>query len=297
MGMTNPRDVITVFLIAVDMLTRFTRINHIRTMRMQFSRLDGEVMKRIVNIPFHSGALLLLCVALSSSCTSSNSKSPGIEAEKGEIVSPGPQAIPKGAWYNGTLRDSIPDGEGEMRFADGSSYFGSWVDGYRHGHGTYTDSQMIYVGEWKYDVPNGHGKANYSTGWSYEGEWANGNHHGFGRQVGTDGSISEGEFFNGAMNGKGRTTWPSGEVHEGYYKDGLIDGHGRRTYGNGQVYEGVWVDGGPSGRGKHTWPDGRVFVGMFVDGKANGEGVLTFPDGRVLKGFWRNDEYVGDKSD
>ena len=60
-----------------------------------------------------------------------------------------------GRTYNGVWRtkDTQLYGEGTISFHDGSLYSGGWMNGYRHGYGTYTDASgtVIYAGMWHED--------------------------------------------------------------------------------------------------------------------------------------------------
>ena len=62
-----------------------------------------------------------------------------------------------GRTYNGVWRteDTQLYGEGTISFPDGSLYSGGWMNGYRHGYGTYTDASggLMYAGVWFEDRP------------------------------------------------------------------------------------------------------------------------------------------------
>jgi hypothetical protein len=63
-----------------------------------------------------------------------------------------------GRTYNGVWRteDTQLYGDGTISFADGSLYVGGWMNGYRHGYGTYTDAsgEVSYAGVWHEDRPS-----------------------------------------------------------------------------------------------------------------------------------------------
>ena len=52
----------------------------------------------------------------------------------------GPMA---GAIYNGAFQNGVIEGKGKTSFADGSKYEGTYVDGQRHGRGTFTSPEGI----------------------------------------------------------------------------------------------------------------------------------------------------------
>ena len=62
-----------------------------------------------------------------------------------------------GRTYNGVwhTEDTQLYGEGTISFPDGSLYSGGWMNGDRHGYGTYTDASgsVMYAGVWYEDRP------------------------------------------------------------------------------------------------------------------------------------------------
>ena len=64
-----------------------------------------------------------------------------------------------------------------MRYVDGSSYTGKFVNGVRKGYGVLS-------------LPDGS---------SYEGQWKQDNQHGKGKLVTASGEVKEGKWFKGQM--------------------------------------------------------------------------------------------------
>lgn len=63
-----------------------------------------------------------------------------------------------GTIYSGTFFEGKYDGNGTVKYRDGSKYEGLWRTGERHGKGTfyfYGSSSLKYTGEWARDVKNG----------------------------------------------------------------------------------------------------------------------------------------------
>ena len=59
-----------------------------------------------------------------------------------------------------------------MKYADGSVYEGSWLDGERHGSGALTyNSGATYVGEYARGLKEGNGTYTWPDGAKYEGEY------------------------------------------------------------------------------------------------------------------------------
>lgn len=73
------------------------------------------------------------------------------------IFTAGNHPIFAGRTYNGVWRseDTQLYGEGTISFPDGSLYSGGWMNGHRHGYGTYTDASgtVMYAGMWHEDRP------------------------------------------------------------------------------------------------------------------------------------------------
>ena len=109
--------------------------------------------------------------------------------------------------YTGQTLLGKPDGYGQVRYADGSTYRGFFVKGQRHGQGTWTTADGMRVsGVWQADTlpegtlqtdstryegrlsacrrPQGQGRMTAADGATYWGEWTAGERHGFGIAIG-----------------------------------------------------------------------------------------------------------------
>lgn len=95
----------------------------------------------------------------------------------------------------------LPHGQGTRQNPDGSTYAGTWKDGFPDGRG-----------EWKAPPPSGD---------SYVGEWKRGKKHGFGLQIFTSGDSYEGDFASGKFQDRGKYTYANGDVFTGIYDDGI----------------------------------------------------------------------------
>lgn len=109
--------------------------------------------------------------------------------------------------YTGQTLLGKPDGYGQVRYADGSTYRGFFVKGQRHGQGTWTTADGMRIsGVWQADTlpegtlqtdstryegrlsacrrPQGQGRMTAADGATYWGEWTAGMRHGFGIAIG-----------------------------------------------------------------------------------------------------------------
>lgn len=128
-----------------------------------------------------------------------------------------------GDFYEGGLKNDHKHGRGVMRFADGRTFVGEYVNG-----------QMI------------EGKMTYQDGSTYAGSWVDGMRHGRGRCVFADQSIYEGEFREGEFFGYGRMAWSDGGWYEGEWFNGEMHGRGKEVRPDGTLrHEGEWSKGQP----------------------------------------------------
>lgn len=123
--------------------------------------------------------------------------------------------------YEGETKDGYFDGQGIIKYSNGSTYSGEWKSNLRHGKGTYTYYGQKYVGEWERDKKNGIGTSTNSDGSKYTGEWK-----------------------NNLKNGQGTYTYSNGVKYVGEWEDGLENGQGTITYfSGGPKHTGKWEDG------------------------------------------------------
>jgi hypothetical protein len=114
-----------------------------------------------------------------------------------------------------------------LRYRDGTTYEGSFLEGDRSGFGTYVvPNSFTYKGEWKNNSYHGNGRTDFSNGDSYEGEFVEGYFHGYGIWKVKDKNIYRGNFAAGARSGSGRIEWASGEWYEGEFENDAPHGVG-----------------------------------------------------------------------
>lgn len=188
--------------------------------------------------------------------------------------------------YEGNLKESVPDGHGQIRYYDGKVFVGEFKDGVANGTGTFTNEHgtklfegiyvngqrysgtmlnadgSTYTGGYKYGLPDGEGILKSSKGdVLFKGTFSTGNRYqGYGIETGKnpDGQSwkFEGEYQNGTWNGKGTISWSDGTKYVGDWKNGARTGHGVYTFnekrkGYGYKYDGGFLNGEYHGIG--TW--------------------------------------------
>ena len=151
--------------------------------------------------------------------------------------------------------------------SDTGTYTGQWEDGEPNGNGTIKwENGSVYEGEWKDGMENGQGVYTYASGDRYEGEMLNGRADGQGTFWGSSGSVYTGEWKDGQPNGQGTMTYANGDCYEGEWKDDYPNGQGTMTYANGECYTGEWLNGYFDGQGTYTFSNGAVQTGTWQNG-------------------------------
>lgn len=168
---------------------------------------------------------------------------------------------PKASASSGASIRSL-NGVHALQWEDGSFFFGTFVDGKKHGRGSWVDAAGNFM---------------------HEGEWRDDVMHGEGVQTWADGEVHEGQFRKGRFSGRGKTAWttrvaaPSAPAAE----RGIAS------------YEGQYSGGEKHGEGRFTWPDGRTYEGQWHRGKRHGNGTYTNSLGETVVGNWKADRLQG----
>lgn len=127
------------------------------------------------------------------------------------------------------------------RFQSGGKYAGSYINGIKHGEGTfiYPDGSK-YEGYWLNDVRHGRGKYTYPNGDIYEGEWADNHRHG------------QGEYIYADTGSKYKGMWVLGKMEEA----------GELIHANHRYVGGFQLDK-PKGKGKYVFDNGCEMLGRY----------------------------------
>lgn len=212
--------------------------------------------------------------------------------EKGKICGDVVYRTPQ-LYFEGTLVDNIPVGDGNMAQSDGSYYSGFWFDGKREGNGDMIfPNGDSYTGEWANNEFNGFGVYEYAAAKAiYQGEWASGLQNGNGFYKCPQFSYN-GQWDKGWMDGDGMLTFSNGDRYEGTVHENIIDGIGSYNFANGNWYEGEFVNGKMNGLGVFQFKKGDRFEGEFYDGKIYGDGTMYLVGDKgtvTVTGFWPKD--------
>ena len=161
--------------------------------------------------------------------------------------------------YEGNIKDGKPDGQGTVRYNDGSEYKGGFHDGLPNGKGTYKNSKGHLVFEGVY----GNGKR------------AKGTHYA------DDGTI----LFKGVYN------------RDGQRLEGFGIETGKYSNGESWKYEGEYKKAKWNGKGTYTNSEkrqgwGYKYVGEFLNGEFHGNGRWYYVGGGTEKCVYKNGKRI-----
>lgn len=192
--------------------------------------------------------------------------------------------------FKGLLRNSSPQGYGEMNYFSGSQYKGDWNNGKMEGEGTFTTATDTLIGEWKDGKLNGYGLCK-TLSFLFKGDLKDNKPEGMGYIFFTDSTFYSGGWANGKMNGYGDITLSNGDTYMGNWKDDQYHGGGRYTYHTGEAYDGYWKEGLQDSLGTYTCKD-YTYKGQWEEGWINGQGKITYSNGDYYEGdFVENQKY------
>ena len=184
------------------------------------------------------------------------------------------------------------NGQGHMKYDDGSEYIGQWKDGKRHGYGRWKLANGAeFVGDWQDDERKGRAVYIFVNRARYAIEWTGDEPQTNGPWAWSDGGKYVG-LHDDREHGHGTVMYNDGGTYVGGYNHGDKQGIGTFVYPSGGIYFGDWFEGKPSGLGRFILPDGGVFCGEWKDGMPNGQGRLTNPDTSIKEGLWSNGQFV-----
>ena len=185
--------------------------------------------------------------------------------------------------FQGTFREDVREGQGEMVFANGDVYRGEWAEGSSRQN---KSAPIIECdpGLGFDAVMHGQGELRFNDGSVYTGQFCDGAITGEGVWENTKtGERMAGEFLEGRLHGQGVQVTAVGDTLEGRFNDGDLDGNGKITKAKGDLLEG-WFEGGAlHGRGRLTLGSSHLYEGFFDNGLRHGHGSMYF--GKVEMGF------------
>lgn len=134
-------------------------------------------------------------------------------------------------------------GEGQVLFANGSTYVGGFSHDMLNGYGVLTDEATgtVYSGHFKDDMRDGVAVFTYPGG-TYEGEYVNNKRHGQGKETDDAGNVFIGQFENGDFV-LGKIFYENGDIYVGACKDDCRHGRGKLLrLEDGVELDGTWIE-------------------------------------------------------
>jgi hypothetical protein len=125
------------------------------------------------------------------------------------------------AWYEGGIKNGLPDGQGKYFDNDKLVYSGGYKNGNYEGQGVvYFEGGVVYKGQFKAGNPNGYGKYYWPEGDRYEGDMVDGKMEGQGTYYWKNGGTYVGGWKAGKQNGQGVIRNADGSSYSGWFRDG-----------------------------------------------------------------------------
>ena len=201
---------------------------------------------------------------------------------------------------------------GFVSYSSTEKYSGEFIDGQRHGMGTFTFfGGWKYVGEFKNYKRNGQGiyyKPDGSI--SAAGNWSDDklvssfaldtNRFPFNPPIQTASAFSTpppiqtaSAFSTPERVQLGSAAQSQLPACQGSDVSRWTNCFGTATSANGNKYVGEFKDGNYHGQGTYTFSTGNKYVGEYKDDKRNGQGTLTWANGEKYVGEFKDDKFNG----
>jgi hypothetical protein len=173
-------------------------------------------------------------------------------------------------YYEGTISNGIPNGEGIFIYPNDDRYEGGVLHGLPSGRGMFLFSNNDrYEGSITQGVPSGYGTFTLASGDRYTGNVKEGHPHGNGTFTFSNGNVYTGEFYLGQVRGQGVFT-AGGVRCTGTFYSSQLTGKGTCSFPTGasyRSYNGEFRRGRADGRGSAVFSDGTQFTGEFRQGR------------------------------
>ena len=219
--------------------------------------------------------------------------------------------------WSGECPKGYADGNGILKWSDGTLYSGDVKDGRFHGRGLLTlPDGEVYDGEFKNNSKSGTGKQTLSNGEVYEGGFKSGRRHGYGVVILQNKDKFIGKYRSGKKHGSG--TYVEFETGQLFLIEHTNDKEkakvkitddvakysiasrletGPKTlvpaYNKHLTYIGEFTNQIPNGSGAMTWENGDSYEGQFNLGRLDGKGKYVWADGSTFIGEFEDGKLHG----
>jgi hypothetical protein len=165
-----------------------------------------------------------------------------------------------GGYYEGAMRNGVPEGHGIFRYDDGRRYEGQFAAGRF----------------------NGAGKMQYPDGRRVEAQFR-GDFEDTGMLTYPDGRVFEGQLQKGVPQGKGTMRMNDGSRVTGAFQNGRAEGRALQTKADGSTYFGPFSGGMPQGGGVCSGPGGSSFCNKSGNSDTTAQELRKIADQRAAK--------------
>jgi hypothetical protein len=165
-----------------------------------------------------------------------------------------------GGFYEGPMRDGVPEGQGIFRYDDGRRYEGQFAGGRF----------------------NGPGRMQYPDGRRVEAQFR-GDFEGSGTLSYPDGRLFEGQLQKGIPQGKGTMRMRDGSSVTGAFQNGRAEGRALQTRVDGSTYFGPFAGGVPKGGGVCSGPGGASFCNRNGNADTTAQDLARLAEQRAAK--------------
>ncbi|MBT5204347.1 MAG: hypothetical protein HOL98_12900 [Gammaproteobacteria bacterium] len=149
--------------------------------------------------------------------------------------------LEQGEQFTGTLKEGLPDGEGEIVYPNGDVYSGYFREGRKMGQGKYRFANGdTYSGFWVRDRLSGAVELDYVIGDRYVGPLEENKPHGEGAMFFANGDVYRGQWVKGVRTG-----------------EGILSYGGSHLESAGDRYQGAFSNNLRHGEGRYIWADGK----------------------------------------
>ena len=187
--------------------------------------------------------------------------------EKGELIK-ARILCPNGDRYEGEIKDSVYNGIGKLTTKD-YEYDGHFEKGEKNGQGTlkFKDGTE-YSGAFSNNNFNGTGYMKWKDNIEFQGTFKDNRIEGGGTLNDNKGEKYVGNFKNNLFNGEGTYTYENGDIYVGNFEDGIRKGKGSYTKKDGLYFDGYWDNDCPNGDGKIKTNNKGITVNYY-NGRIN----------------------------
>jgi hypothetical protein len=207
----------------------------------------------------------------------------------------GSNGVVEDATYEGYWKGGRRDGQGTITWVDGTSFTGTWRYDQRFEGEMRFNNGNSYEGKFLNDKLHGFARVYLATGVIFEGNFDQNQCDGVGKLLYPNGDIYFGQHKGFGKDGQGKMLYANGSSYEGGWSNERKNAQGlMRDTVTGDVYNGQYTDGKKNGKGRYyTHEKQEIYDGDWSNDRRQGEGFMINRKGVVCSGDFRADHMEG----